>query len=371
MAKLIDRRNHHLVMEFLAYEQRLRQLSPESVRRYESYMKHLLLWAMDVPLSKAHTVEPSLISYLSSKVSVKSGNDLSRESWRKILGLSTRFFIWERNEYPKEFAELTQHWIDSLRIPKSIDQSDDREVVHLEEVQALIQVISENGDLSLLRSQAAAAFLFASGIRAGAFVTLPIEAVDIGKGSVKQLKQLGVRTKNGRSAQTPLLQIPDLTLVIKRWDSLVRSQLPPFAPWFALIHNEWGYQRLIGNAPGKGRQHQLNQDLRRLFRMAGLPYKSAHKFRRGFVTFTFKQAKTLQDFKAISLTVMHRSLNITDQYYAKFSDEDTREIIRNLTAADGEVTGRDQPEVDEDAALIAEFLRFRQTRSKGANYPQG
>jgi hypothetical protein len=42
-------------------------------------------------------------------------------------------------------------------------------------------------------------------MRAGAFSTLPISAVDLSSRTIKQWPALGVKTKNGKSATTYLL----------------------------------------------------------------------------------------------------------------------------------------------------------------------
>jgi integrase len=80
-------------------------------------------------------------------------------------------------------------------------------------------------DLALKRDQAAAAMLFLSGMRATAFATLPIEAVDLGEKTIKQWLELVVQTKNGKREKTNLLPIPELMNVVEEWDSRVRNLL--------------------------------------------------------------------------------------------------------------------------------------------------
>jgi hypothetical protein len=81
---------------------------------------------------------------------------------------------------------------------------------------------------------------FLSGIRIGAFVTLPLVAVDIENLSVKQWPKLGVKTKFGKQATTYLLDIPDLLSVVKDWDNEVRSILPSNGLWFASLSPDTG-----------------------------------------------------------------------------------------------------------------------------------
>ena len=49
-----------------------------------------------------------------------------------------------------------------------------------------------------------------SGMRAGALCTLPIGCLDLETGTVGQFPEMGVKTKNSKSAETYLLPIPEL-----------------------------------------------------------------------------------------------------------------------------------------------------------------
>jgi integrase len=75
----------------------------------------------------------------------------------------------------------------------------------------------------------------------------------------------------------------------------------------------------------------LNKRLRILFGKAGLPYKSAHKFRHGHATYGLRHCQTIADYKALSLNLMHESLDITDSIYAHILQEDVRNRIAQLS----------------------------------------
>ena len=97
--------------------------------------------------------------------------------------------------------------------------------------------------------------------------------------------ELGVHTKFGKKATTFILPIPHLIDVVSAWDELVRANLPPDYPWYAPIEQRWGEQKFTQELPGKNRHQALEKRLRLLFSLAGLPYKSAHKFRHGHAVF--------------------------------------------------------------------------------------
>ena len=91
------------------------------------------------------------------------------------------------------------------------------------------------------RIKAAAIFMFLSGIRVGAFVSLPLSAVDLQTRTVKQWPSLGVRTKFRKRATTYLLEIPGLNEVVEEWDELVRREGPENGYWFAHFNTLEGW----------------------------------------------------------------------------------------------------------------------------------
>ena len=56
-------------------------------------------------------------------------------------------------------------------------------------------------------------------------MTLPISCVDIEGMTVFQLPQEGMRTKFNKAAETTLLPIEPLLVIVKEWDQLVRKEL--------------------------------------------------------------------------------------------------------------------------------------------------
>jgi len=173
--------------------------------------------------------------------------------------------------------------------------------------------------------------LFLSGARASAVATLPISAVDIPGKSLRQWPELGVATKNGKRATTFLLPIPELLSIAKTWDDVVRSKLPSTAPWYAPISVHWGGQSLDESEPGKNRHQALDKRLRKLFNLAGLPYKSAHKFRHGHAVYGLQHAQTMADYKAVSMNLMHEDIKITDEIYTPILSNEVQLRIGRLS----------------------------------------
>jgi integrase len=196
----------------------------------------------------------------------------------------------------------------------------------LEDVLRIVRVPVET--LREQRGQIAAAMLFLSGMRADALATLPISCVDIARREIRQLPELGVRTKNRKAAVTFLLEIPELLAIVDRWDRLVRANSSD-SLWYATLTRD-GMTMTETTASHLGRGDLVSRDLRPVCALAGVPYLSPHKLRHGHVLYALKRAHNMADWKAVSQNVMHSSLTITDSIYGRLVDDDVRRIIGSL-----------------------------------------
>ena len=339
---MIERQNYLKVRTHLKYLEEVLQLNPDSLERYRFYLRHLLLWADDRKLQDVESLRPTFPTYLVSLPGKNGKGTLAPASQKKVLDSSKRFFRWAKSTYPREFNRLPLTWVDTLRLPRQPQANTENVFVSPEEVQQLLAYKADPGDLALQRDQAAAALLFLSGMRAGAFATLPIAALDLEQLTVHQYPGLGVHTKNGKKATTFLLNIPELLTVVRSWDDVVRSVLSPEAPWYAPVSHCWGEQRLSTKEPGKNRSRTMEKRLRLLFSLAGVPYKSPHKFRHGHAVYGLLHAQTMADYKAVSMNLMHDSIEITDSTYAPMLSSDVKMRIAALSpgsapVADGEL----------------------------------
>jgi integrase len=333
MEKLIDRNNYMLLKSYLESLREDGRISDSSITRYGFYLRHVLLWAMDTSLDQAHNIRPSLLNYLDDLESEK-GKPLAAETRKKITENAHKFFEWCKMEYGKQFYELPTAWIQKLKFQRKngLNSQKEPEFMVLEDVIRLVNVPGEKSDLAHWRDCAMAARLFLTGERASAAVTSPISAIDFDKLALKQWPELGVKTKNSKRATTFLINIPEILEVARSWDKYVRANLPPEAPWYASINSQWGEQTLTADPPGSNRNIALNKRLRRLFAQAGLPFNSAHKFRHGHAAYGLLRCQTMADYKALSLNLMHESLEITDKIYVHLQMEDMRNRITRLAS---------------------------------------
>ena len=326
---IIHRENWLAVCAFLKYNEQVLQLDPKTVKRKRTHLRHLLEWAGNLPFAQAVSIRPTFPAYLIGARNDRQKQPLSAETLDRGCEEARRFFTWIVSEHSDMFPLLTVTWIKSIHPDRAHGRQSElkkRDVFTLEDVRKIAKLKPDN--LTEQRDQAAVCFLFLSGMRADAFVTLPIKCVDLENNQVKQLPAYGVRTKNHQAAITHLLLIDDLWEVVRTWDQLVRSALSPESLWYATLNTG---RKLNGRtSAGSDRRSFLTKGLRRLCEKAGVTYHSPHKLRHGHAVYGIKHAKNMQDFKAISQNLMHSSIAITDGIYGNLTVDDVKQTLANL-----------------------------------------
>jgi integrase len=338
---MIDRENYKLVMSYLDYRQRVMQNDPKTIRNAWVCLKHMLQWADAVPFAKAADIRKPFPEYLLTARNDGKSLPLTPGRMEKTLAFARDLFLWAKREHPGRFRTIREPWIQSLQVRRSAGAQSRlkrREFYTLDEVLKVVDVETPDGNsLRFMRDKAALAFLFISGMRDGAFVTLPVGAVDIPNRRILQLPELGVQTKNSKAAVTTLLPIPRLIDVVTAWDARVRtvSTTDPRLAWYTRLG--WEGEALDVNdlitADRKytGRITSLRQGLMDLCKLAGVEYKSPHKARHGHGVYGIKRARTMAELKALSQNMMHANIATTDGTYGNLVEDDVAAILSTFT----------------------------------------
>ena len=145
-----------------------------------------------------------------------------------------RFFKWARLN-KTEYKKIPESWVETIQPPRSRGKQSElekREYYSLEEIRKLVSLSTER--LIDKRDRAATAFLFLTGIRIGAFVSLPVHCVDLKNQTIYQLPSEGVETKNSKALKTYILQIEDLIEIVHDWDTFIRAEIGENAFWFQI-----------------------------------------------------------------------------------------------------------------------------------------
>lgn len=323
---MINRGNWRLIQEYLNYRKDVDLVSFKTIRLEESWLRYLLEWMNDKPFKVVASKRPTYPEYLIN--SRKGKKPFAGVYLHKLITSAKRFFEWlviHHNEYSHHINPV---YLATLKTPKVIEHNKEHEYVTIEEIRAMAKAPVYS--MRDKRIRAAAVFWFLSGIRIGAFVTLPIKAIDLNDLSVKQWPEYGVMTKNSKHATTYLLNMPDLLEVVKEWDRLIRTELSEDSYWFAPLSPETGMLDSSIQEIGHYRESRARKDLLSWLDQVGLAYHSPHKFRHGNAVYSLKQSRNIQELKSVSQNLMHKNLDITDGVYGVLSTHDVGETIKKL-----------------------------------------
>jgi len=241
----INRGNYQLFMRFLAERENL--VCPASVKMTKMHLKKFLEYMGSNPFEQIST---NCVGY--KRMLLSSG--LKIEYVRKNLSETRNFLQWLKDEYA---IPITTTWIKrNLAISAkeknmaNLGSAESTEYYSLEDVLKIAKTPVK--DLVEERTRAACVFLFLSGARVSAFLSLPIKAVNVQERIIKQWTTLNVRTKLSKSATTRLVNFPNnpiLMETIAAWDEKVRAMLPDSAMWFPNIDpktNEFNTNLAVG-----------------------------------------------------------------------------------------------------------------------------
>lgn len=357
---MINRENWKLFKEYLQYREEVHQLDKKSVRLEETWLTHVLVWADKSSFKDILNKRPVFPVYMLSARSDGKQGQLSPAYTKKAIRSAKRFLKWLLEH--KHIRTITPQFLDTLRMPRMEVEPKKREIVTYQEILAIASAPVENTKEERIR--AALVFLWLTGIRAGAFVTLPLVAVDLEELEIKVSPSLGVRVKNKKGRIVHVLNNLELLPVVKEWDAKVRAVLPDNGLWFAHLSpltSEIDTHATIENV-GKHRYNILYEGAKAWLKKMNLPYHSPHKFRHGNAVYEVQKAETYDKVKAISQNLGHKSVMTTDSIYGVFSDADVKERIASL----GE-TESDSAEIEatqEDFQLFLEFLAYKKHKAQ-------
>jgi site-specific recombinase XerD len=315
---MINRENWKFAKAYLTYLSEVKQLDPGTISSAQTSLRYVLEWSDETPFSKAPELRPTFPRYLTGRV--------SPASVELACGTARRFFHWLRLSNKRIGKSVSELWTETLAKPKSGMEVKQYNEYTLDEIRDLVSVTSISKRMK--RDQAAIAFLFLSGMRIGAFSSMPIKAVDLDNLSVRQWPELGVRTKLKKKATTFLLDIKDLLVVVRKYDHLVRGKLPDDAFWYAPF--DVPTDTLLMARAGVVRGTRFKEGMCQLCDLAGVDYRSPHNLRHGFAVYGLKNAKDIADMEAVSKNLMHGSLTITLKVYAVLQEGDVKARILNL-----------------------------------------
>lgn len=348
---MINRENWADVNSFLEYSKTIKQVDDKTLLRTRSLLRHLLEWADEKPLPRARDITPHYPVYLLHARNDGKDKPLSPVSMKKACEYARMFFEHMRREHPGRYKGVASSWVDSIRPARARGMQTEVKGHEFYTLEDMLKIAAlEPEGLTQARDQAAMCFLYLSAMRVDAFVSLPVNCVDLQSGYVYQLPARGVRTKNHKAAKTSLLSIPELMRVVNEWDERIRGKLADDCMWYATI-NRGSDEILYKNTSTEGRRAILVKGMEKLCARAGVRYLSPHKLRHGCAVFSIKSVNNMAGLKAISQNMMHSSVSITDGIYGNMAGDDVHNLIHAIGADN-------RPKQEAEEEQVKRLLRF-------------
>lgn len=324
---MIFKKNVLLVKKYLEYRRNVDQISEGSVKAEETHLRYVLFWMQETPFKDAQDKRPTFPAYFQAHPLNERNKPLSPVYIKKALATARMFFTW-LSENETGYRKIKPAWIKKIKVKRLVNVPRNTEYVTIEEMLDIAARPART--VQARRARAALAFLYLSGARIGAFVSLPLQAVDIPNRVIIQDPSLGVQTKNSKFGITYLLNIPELLQIVQEWDDEIRSILPPTGFWFAPL--SFITSEIDPNIIeiGKHRDITARRDMKAWLEHENLPYHSPHKFRHGHIHYANSFARTVADMKAVSLNVMHSDIQTTDSFYSSFQGDELKNRISAL-----------------------------------------
>ncbi len=322
---MINAQNRRDKDAYLTYKAEVLLSSPKTVKRDNTHLSHILNWAGDTLLTRGASIRPTFPAYLVAQT------ELAPSTVQRTLDVSQRFLRWCVERYPNRYApKRINQWIETLHVRNLSQEPKTRSIYTCSDIEAILAIPTRDGTLTNFRDQAGIAFLFASGMRIDAFVSMPINCLDFKTmpPTIRQWPTRGVRTKLNKAGTTMLAPIRPLMGLIREWDVLVRSTLPETALWYACLSTD-GTNLLDKELASNSRDQQLRLGLKRLCERANIPYRNPHMLRHGHAVYVKSHSTHPSREDAIAYNLMHGPRTVT-QIYTAATEELAREVYSSL-----------------------------------------
>ena len=143
--------------------------------------------------------------------------------------------------------------------------------------------------------------------------------------------------------------------MVRDWDKEIRSVLPSNSFWFAPLSPDTQELDPKRKEIGEHREAIARKNLQAYLSKIGMPYNSPHKFRHAHIHYGLERSKTMADYKAVSMNVMHASMDTTDEVYSRLDNEEIKARIQNM---DKQID-RKEESMDQEFLLFQQFLKWR------------
>lgn len=353
---MINRENYFAVQEYLLHLREERQLDEGTIKQSWMACRLILEYADDRPLYDLADSRPTFPEYAAAIKGKLTRRIMTARYQAKMLENVRHFFTWARMYKRGVWAKVSEAWIDNLRVRRSTLNAEKEHKTHVFWDMGDLEKVARYKPQTLReeRTQAAILFMFLSGMRITAFCSLPVDCVDLQEGRIEQKPSKGVITKNRKAAVTFLLPIPELMPSVIAWDKKIRKA--GAKTWLAKLDRDGQITTAERSGNIQGRRGLFDADIREFCPLVGVPILSAHKLRHAHGVYGVRNARTVEELKAVSQNMMHANLGITDGIYGILPEENIKRVINTLSPRSTPPPQKDTGEITPELLDVARML---------------
>jgi integrase len=312
---------------------------------------HYLNWCGELDFRDAPKSQVHFVDYVDALMTFH-GTPAAPEYKGKLIRSARRFFEWVSIN-KKGFRFITPAWLSTFKYRVCAKEFNDDDTITEDEIIIIANLPVES--IIEKRIRAGVCFLYLTGMRISAFISMPIKAVNLEELEVRQSPELGMRTKNKKSATTYILDIEPIMRHVYEWDEFVRPKLPPTGFWFAPLNSTTGDINTSAVKVGENRPSIFRKDLTTWLKKHQALLHSPHDFRRGHASFLWERSKDFNDLLAIKENLMQENL-ATTEIYARKKKTQIKKLVHNLMKR----SVMQEPSQDLNAQLNVILLRMDQ-----------
>jgi len=334
-------RNERMKREYFSYLRlaRGRDLSTidkveKAVSRFERYIdfKDFRTFSRQ----QATGFKTSLLTVPSSR----TGKVIGLATAYAVLGHVERFFDWlstQKGYRSRVRAEDVDYLTLSKKDSRVATARRERDPPTSDQILAALEKAPRNSSLDQ-RDRALMAFIFLTGVRDGAVVSLKIKHLDLARKCVFQDAR-EVKTKNRKTINTWFFPVDEVVrAIVEEWVRVLERDLDrgPDDYLFPAVHVAFNSQAAKFESGELSREACAGPDpvrraFRRIFSLAGLPYFNPHSFRNTLVLMGLRLSRNPEEAKAWSQNLGHEGMLTTLVSYGTIPSYRQEQIFQNFS----------------------------------------
>ena len=271
--------------------------------------------------------------------SERTGKVVSLATAYAVLGHVARFFDWlskQKGYRSRVRAEDIDYLTLSKKDARVATARRERDPPTSEQILAALEKAPRDSFLDQ-RDRALMAFIFLTGVRDGAVVSLKRKHLDLARNCVFQDAR-EVKTKNRKTINTWFFPVDGVVrAIVEEWVRVLECDLDrgPDDYLFPAVYVAFNSQAAKFESGELSREACAGPDavrraFRRIFSLAGLPYFNPHSFRKTLVLLGLRVSRNPEEFKAWSQNLGHEDMLTTFSAYGTIPSYRQEQIFQSF-----------------------------------------